>query len=108
MKTPRTIVARVIAERTLKRGSSPKFNTEIAAYLLGEKRVGELDSLLRDVQADWAVAGQVEVIAASAHPLSTAVKTDIRKQVRKLYPAAEQIIITENSDPDIIGGVRLN
>ena len=108
MKTPRTQIAQVIAKRTLKGATSKKFNTEIAAYLLHEKRVGELDSLLRDVQLDWAMDGRVEVIASSAHALSTQVKTDITQQVKKLYPQAKQIIITENFDPAIIGGVRLS
>lgn len=108
MKAPRTRLARVIAGKTLKQGVSRRFSTEIAAYLLSERRVNELDSLLRDVQADWAAAGHVEVIARSAHPLTQAVRTDITREVRRLYPRAEQIVINEVTDPEIVGGVRLN
>lgn len=107
MKTPRTRLAAAIADRTLKSGSSKKLATEVAAYLLSERRVSELDSILRDVQNNWAVAGYVEVLAASARPLSAAVKSDIVKQVSKLYPDAKQVVVTEIHDPELIGGVRL-
>jgi F0F1-type ATP synthase delta subunit len=107
MKTPRTRIASVIAERTLRKGVSSELSAEIAAYLLSEHRVSELDSILRDVLADWATAGHVEVIASSAHPLTAEVKADIERQVKSLYPAAKEIIVTESHDESVIGGVRL-
>ena len=108
MKQPRTKIARVIADNTLKGGVSKKFSNEIAAYLLSERRVNELDSVLRDVQADWAEAGYVEVIATTAHELTATIKADIVKQIKSLYPAAKQIMVTEVRDPAVIGGVRLS
>lgn len=108
MKTPRTRVARTIADRTLKGGADDAYVRELAAYLLAERRVGELNSLLRDVQADWAKNGYVEVLAASAYPLSEAVRADIQSQVATLYPNAKQIIVTEVLDPEVVGGVRLS
>jgi len=107
MKTPRTRVARVVADQTLKSGSSKQLSREIAAYLLAERRVSELDSVLRDVQADWAEAGYVEVIATSAHPLTAAIKADITKRAKQLYPNAKRIIVTEARDAEVIGGVKL-
>lgn len=108
MKAPRTRLAKLIAERTLKQGVSKHFDKEIAAYLLSEGRVNELDSLLRDVQADWAEAGHVEVMARSAYPLSATVKADIRREVKKVHPGDKQVVINEVTDPDMVGGVRLN
>lgn len=108
MKTSRTRIASTIAAKTLKSGSSQRLSKEIAAYLISERRVGDLDSILRDVQADWAESGRVEVLASSAHELTAAVRADITKQVKQFYPAAKQIIVTEVYDPDIIGGVRLS
>jgi F0F1-type ATP synthase delta subunit len=108
MKQPRTKLARLIADKTLAGGSSKKFDREIAAYLLGERRTSELNSVLRDVQADWAEAGHVEVIARSAHSLTASAKADIIKRIKPLYPNAQRLIVTEVHDPTIIGGVRLN
>lgn len=108
MKARRTRIAQTIANKTLKSGSSNRLVQEVAAYLLSERRTGELDSIMRDVQADWAAAGVVEVIAGSAHPITSQIKADITKQIKRVYPNARQIIVTEVHDPSVIGGVRLS
>ncbi len=108
MKTPRTRIASTIADTTLSKGSSKEYAREIAAYLLAEGRVGELDSLLRDVQADWAEQGYVEVLARSAHPLDETTKQDIATQVKKLYPNAKRLVVTPVTDASVIGGVQIS
>lgn len=108
MKARRTRIAQVVADRTLKSGISRRLSRDVAAYLLSEGRTGELESIVRDVQADWADAGIVEVVASSAYPLTAAVKADIRRKVAKLYPGAKRIVVTERHDPEVIGGVRLD
>jgi len=80
----------------------------VASYLLQTKRTGELDSILRDVSADWARVGYVEVIARSAFPLDATAKRDITAKVKTLYPKADKIVVTEIADPAVIGGVRLS
>ncbi len=107
MKQPRARIAGYVAGKTLQKGVSPKFVKEVAAYLLSEHRVDELASLMRDVQADWAESGYVEVAAYSAHPLNAVAKKDITRQVKTLYPRARSIVITEKRDPGVIGGVRI-
>lgn len=108
MKAPRTRISQVIADKTLKSGVSKRYSREIAAYLLAERRTDQLESILRDVQGDWARAGRVEVIASSAHPLTARIEADIRKRIKHLYPEAQTIIVTGRHDPDVIGGVRLS
>jgi F0F1-type ATP synthase delta subunit len=108
MKAPRNRISKAIADRTLKGGSDKKLAQEVAAYLLAERRTHELNSVLRDVQADWAEAGHVEVVASSAYPLTAAVKADINKQISKLFPNARTITVNEENDPEVIGGVRLS
>lgn len=107
MKTPRVRIASIIADKTLAQGVSKEYAREVAAYLLGEGRVGELDSLLRDVQSDWARKGYAEVLARSAHTLTDEVKADIVKRVRPLFPEAERVTVTEVIDPTVIGGVQI-
>lgn len=107
MKQPRTRLSKVIADRTLHDGVHKDFVTEIAAYLITEKRTADLESVLRDIQASWAQAGHVEVVAASAHALTEPVRGEVKSEIRKLYPDAKDIIITEERDPEVIGGVRL-
>ena len=108
MKTPRRHIARIISAKTLKSGMTKKLANEIAAYLLAERRVNELDSVMRDVQSDWAEAGIVEVTATSAHDLPAAAKSEITKRSKQIYPSASKIIITEAREPEVIGGVQLS
>jgi F0F1-type ATP synthase delta subunit len=108
MSTERIRIADLVAERTLKDGSTKALSKSLAAYLLDNNEVDQLDSILRDVSQDWAEAGLVEVVAASAHPLTDAVVTDIKAQVKKLYPGAKQIIVSRTIDPSIVGGVKLS
>jgi len=107
MKQPRSKISNYISETSLKDGISKKLGKEIAAYLLYENRTSDLDSILRDVRQNWADNGQVEVIAVSAFKLSEKVINDIKKQISKLYPNAKKIIVTEQHDPSVIAGVRL-
>lgn len=108
MKTSRSKIANTIADKTLKSGASKDYAKEIAAYLLSERRVGEVDSLLRDVQAAWASRGYVEVLARTAHSLTPEETEEIRRQVAALYPEAQTVVVTEVHDPRVVGGVRLS
>jgi F0F1-type ATP synthase delta subunit len=108
MKQPRHKLAQAIADKTLDKGVNKAYSRKVAAYLLSERRVSELDSILRDVQSDWAEAGHVEVIAESAHPLTPAIRKDITAQIKRVYPKAQEIVINEVLDESVIGGVRLS
>ena len=104
MKISRTTLAKTIAGRM----SDPKLATEVAAYLIAEKRTAELDSLARDLaqyRAD--TSGVVEVEAVSVHPLTADAKVHIKTTISEIYPTAKEIIITERRDPTVLGGVRL-
>ena len=107
MKTPRVRIASVVAAHTYHDGISKEYARQVAALLLDENRAGELDSLLRDIQADWALHGYVEVLAHSAYPLTSDVKHDIAARVKPLFPEAEKIVVTEVADPGVIGGVQI-
>ncbi|HSX47420.1 MAG TPA: F0F1 ATP synthase subunit delta [Patescibacteria group bacterium] len=109
MKTSRRSIAQIIASQTLSpKYSSKKQSKKTAAYLVSEGRVRELNSILRDVQSDWAEAGYVEVEAVCAHQIDKNNQQIIKSQIAKLYPKAKKINITEVIDPNILGGIRLN
>ena len=77
MKRPRHLLVQAIGAKTLGVQDSQKLAVGIAAYLLSENRVNELDSILRDVIEYRAEHGVVEVQAVSAHELSNKVKDEI-------------------------------
>lgn len=108
MKLPRRQVAAAIAQRTLGISDLKQLSDEVAAYLLAERRTGELDSLMRDVMQYRADHGVVEVVAATAHPLTTVVRANIQTEIQRLYPLATRVVVTERPDATVIGGVRLD
>lgn len=104
MRVSRTILARTLSSKL----GEAKLAKETAAYLISERRTHELESLLRDLeqyQADE--KGIVEVVSRSAHPLTAGERSEVQKTIKSVYPAAKKVIITENIDPDVLGGVRL-
>jgi F0F1-type ATP synthase delta subunit len=105
-KVPRHTLASVIAGK-LTASSEKKLARETAAYLLSERRSGELDSLLRDVEQYRADNGVVEVVAVSAFPLDAKARTEVEAKIRSVYPKAKQIMITERLDANQLAGVRL-
>ncbi|HEX8182215.1 MAG TPA: F0F1 ATP synthase subunit delta [Candidatus Saccharimonadales bacterium] len=107
MKTPRHTIARALAKQSLTVSDFDSFSSEIAAYLLSERRVGELDSIMRDIMQYRADHGIVEVSTIGAYELDDAVRADITNEVQALYPDAEQVIISHRIDTSVVGGVRL-
>ena len=108
MKTPRTAIASTIAAHTFyEEGITKDYAKQVAALLISEGRVDELNSVLRDIQADWAKHGYVEVLAHSAHALTPEVKADIVERMKQVFPNAEKIVVTEVIDPSVIGGVKI-
>lgn len=106
MKAPRSTMAKVISKK-LEKADSKKAAQDIAGYLLAEKRVGELDSLMRDLQQIRSDQGIVEVDALSAHELDEKSINEIKAVIHKKFPATKKIIINKILDPDVVGGVRL-
>jgi F0F1-type ATP synthase delta subunit len=106
MKIPRNILVPILAELSGKLPAK-KLADEVAGYLLGENRTGELDSIVRDLVDYRAEHGIVEVNAVSAHQITESALKEVRQNVRKLYPNAHQIIINQRLDGEQIGGVRL-
>jgi len=78
-KLSRKELARTIA-RLIHEGDTARLAQEVAAYLIAERRVKELDSLMRDVtlirQQEY---GVTEATATTALPLSAEVQRDIKK-----------------------------
>ncbi len=107
-KITRHQLAQVVAQLSLKRGTADKkLAQSIAAYMLEERRYGELDSLLRDVQKLWAKAGYVDVLARVARPLPEAVYKDLLKPFSLRYQSAKSFNLTPVVDSDVIGGSSL-
>lgn len=106
MKVKRIQLAEIICTLSAKMPAN-KLAKEVAAYMLSEGRVSELDALLRDVMALRANSGIIESNVESAHKLDAELAKQIKDVIKKLKPGAKHIIINESLNPDLIGGVKV-
>ncbi|MBW3569414.1 F0F1 ATP synthase subunit delta [Candidatus Parcubacteria bacterium] len=82
---------------------------EVAAYLIDSGKTSELNSLLRDVtdiRCDQSAI--IELTATSAFPLSSEQISEIESLVKKRYPTVKQVVIHNELNPDVIGGISLS
>lgn len=100
-------IAKVIAEKTLVSNDTANLRSAIASYLLEEGRVGELDSLMREVTAYRAAHDHVEVTVVSAYPITSEVQKDVLREIKKQYPNAKTYKINKRIDPLVVGGLRI-
>lgn len=105
-RVSRQDISRVIAGLSFE-GNNKELPYMVAAYLLDQRRIEELDSILRDVQKDWVGFGYVDVLAKLARPLPQQVYTDLANSFRDFYPKAQTINVTPVIDESVIGGVIL-
>lgn len=108
MKIPRHIVAEAIAKKTLGASDSKLLAKEIAAYLLQENRINELESILRDIMQYRSDHGIVEAKVISSHTLSQDVLNAAKIMLDQKLPDNERIIMTTGIDETIIGGIKLD
>lgn len=100
-------IARIIAEKTLKTYDARKLSREIAEYLIEENMTADLDAIIREVMAERAKQGFVEVLALSANPLSSSEISEIRKLLKTEFPHAKNFTIDQRIDSSVVGGVKL-
>jgi F0F1-type ATP synthase delta subunit len=103
----RAELSEVIGERTLYISDTKKLVQAVAAFLLEQNQVDDIESLMRDVIAYRAKHGFIEATAVSAYPLSSIVKADIMRELEVDLPDAKSYILNERIDPSLVGGVRI-
>lgn len=100
-------LAEIIGDKTMHITDSKQLAQEIAAYLLLENKVDQLDSLMRDVMNYRAERGIVEANLVSAHTLSDADIDDVKAILREEYPDASSFTLDQRIDPAVVGGVKI-
>ncbi len=108
MKTPRHILAQAIAERTLGVRDEKLLAREIAAYLLEQRRVNELESILRDIMQYRADHGILEAEVVTAHDVSPAILSEVKQLLQAAYPKAKTVHVATRQDTSVVGGLRVD
>ena len=108
MRTPRHILAKAIAERTLHISDNKLLARDIAAYLLEERRTNELESILRDIMQFRGAHGVLEATIISANDISDSVQDEVKQLLSAAYPDTKTIHISHRQDASVIGGLRID
>jgi F-type H+-transporting ATPase subunit delta len=80
----------------------------VAAYLLAQRRVRDLDAVLRELMRQRTDDGIVEVNVTTARPLDAALRSKVEALVQEREPNVREIIINETVDPSLVGGVVIS
>jgi len=101
-------LAHLIAKLSLEdKADNHKLAKSVAAYLLENHQINQLESLLRDVQKAWADMGFVDIQARVARPLQSKIYKDLATPFRALYPSAKEVQVAPIIDHRVIGGANL-
>lgn len=106
-KETNTVIARALLADLQDGKSMQTVTASLAAYLVEERRIGDLNAILRDIERQLLVReGKLYVHATTAHALDEAQAATI-KQIFAEQTGAKDIVIEETINKDVIGGVRL-
>jgi F0F1-type ATP synthase delta subunit len=108
MKIQRAQLAAIIGEKTLKQKDLKRLTSAVAAYLMEQKSIDELESLMRDVLAYRQAHGIIEADVVSAHGLSSEALAQVKHLINEHYPSAKQVLVHQDQDEELIGGLKVN
>lgn len=95
-------LALLIVERIERGDEVDALVRELAAYLIESKRTREMDLVARAIEDELAARGTVIAHVTSARPLEGNIKTSLQRLLN-----ASTIHLTEEVDPSLIGGIRI-
>lgn len=106
MQFSRRVLARTIAARLATEPTRQEYWMQVlAAYLIDQKRTHEADLLINDIERElYAQIGVLSVKVTSARSLTN----NLRTALTKLLTAetdAKSIVLTEEVDPSLLGGL---
>lgn len=77
---------------------------ELAAYLVDEKRVSEVELLVRDIESQLADKGELIARVQTAHAIDTKQLTQYIRQITD----ATSVHVVSTVDPALIGGIKID
>ena len=107
VKVSRRALARYAADQLLAGTTAHVVAKYLAATLLDSQRQKEADLLLADINYELQNRGRVAAATVTtASQLSAGLRSEIARLVKK-SAKVQQVILTEQIDKNIIGGVRI-
>lgn len=107
MKLSRRKLSDYAATRLLEGKNKQAVLKELAAHLVDTGRTRELELIVRDIEARLLVNGTALVTVVSARELSASAKQTVKDLVKSKEPGVKEVILREQIDESVIGGVRV-
>lgn len=87
-------------------GLSPAVK-QLASLILEHRMHGQIDDILLSVEEQYQKShGVIEAVATVAHPLTAALRTDLEQLIAE-KTNAKTVVLHEDVDPSVIGGVNI-
>lgn len=107
MKLSRRKLSEYTATRLLNGDNSKTVMKQLAAHLVETGRTRELELIVRDIETQLLAHGTALVTTVSARKLSDDAKHAIEKMVKTERSDVKKVILREQIDTSVIGGVRV-
>lgn len=104
-KIARRKVAEYAAQQLVEGVRPKQLAQQLVAYLIDTKQTGQLELLVRDIEAAVAAKGTVAISITSARELDDAARELISAFVKNAEHAESVVIAHESVEPELIGGV---
>lgn len=75
---------------------------QVAAYIVQENRIGELDNIIRDIYAEFETRGVTLVDVTTAHVIDDSLKSQVSGLV-----GGDRVELIEHVEPAVLGGVAI-
>lgn len=79
---------------------------ELAAYLLDERRVKELELLVSDIENELVVRGVAVAHVMTARTLEVTLRTKLNSRLKKEL-GVDEVYMNETIEPELIGGFKV-
>lgn len=106
-KLSRRKLSGYVAAKLAEGDSKPAVMRELAAYLIDTGRKREAGLIVRDVETALQDMGTAIGTVTSARPLSKASLTTIESFVKQNQSNIKQVVLRQQIDESLIGGVKL-
>lgn len=101
-KLSRRKIAQYVADNSGSEKALGNALTSVAAYLIDARRTREATLVVRAIEDELAARGTVIATVTTARPLNAALRASIEKLID-----AKKLALREQTDPNVIGGVRI-
>ena len=102
MSISRRKLAKYASERIIKGENLRKLQKELAAYLISEGKIREVELLTADIESELEKNGIIIADVSSARELSDKTRKMIQKKL-----GGKKVYLREKIDENLIGGVKI-